>query len=138
MPRMPLHLASGNGIYAEWAPKTIRLVRYGCTNRPFYHIVVMTRFHQQRWEPIEQLGTYDPCENQFNEKLAAFNFERIQWWLGRGNVDISKPVERLLGLSGFLPIHPTTYMTAWRNRRKADEEASSAKDTDEKKATATP
>lgn len=27
-----------------------------------------------------------------------------------------------LGLSGFLPIHPRTYMTAWRNRQKSKTE----------------
>lgn len=36
-------------------------------------------------------------------------------WIGAG-AHISRPVSQLLGLSGFLPIHPTTYMTAWRNR----------------------
>ena len=41
MPRVFLHLAAGTGRYRDWPAKTIRLVRYGCTNRPFYHIVVI-------------------------------------------------------------------------------------------------
>lgn len=24
------------------------------------------------------------------------------------------------GIAGFLPVHPRTYMTAWRNRQKAE------------------
>jgi len=28
-----------------------------------------------------------------------------------------------LGLSGFLPIHPRTYMTAWRNRQRSKTES---------------
>lgn len=31
---------SGLGIYTHSTPKVIRLLRQGCTNRPFYHIVV--------------------------------------------------------------------------------------------------
>lgn len=61
--------------------------------------------------------------NQYNEKLVSFNFERIQFWLGQGNVEISKVVEELLGLSGFLPISPSTYNISWRNRMKAEKEA---------------
>lgn len=92
---------------------------------------------------IEQVGTYDPMPNEKNEKLVTFNFERIRHWIGKG-AHISDPVAELLGtcgiiygflhlivisiillgLSGFYPIHPRTYMSAWRNR--ALEEAESA------------
>lgn len=58
--------------------------------------------------------------NKYNEKLIALNFERIQYWLGQ-NAEVSKPVAQLLGLVGFFPIHPITYMRAWRNRRAAVE-----------------
>lgn len=61
--------------------------------------------------------------NQYNEKLVTFNFERIQFWLGQGNVDISKSIKELLGLAGFFPIHPYTIMTAWSSRKKAEDEA---------------
>jgi len=33
--------SSGGGDDFEKAKKSIRLARYGCTNRPFYHIVVV-------------------------------------------------------------------------------------------------
>lgn len=70
---------------------------------------------------IEQLGTYDPLPNQYNEKLIALNYERIRFWIGNG-AEVSRPVAQLLGLSGFYPIHPVSYVQAWRNRQKLEEE----------------
>ncbi|XP_033336423.2 mitochondrial ribosomal protein S16 [Megalopta genalis] len=126
MPRLPLHHASGTGVTVHFA-KSIRLVRFGCTNRPFYHIVVMNTKLGQHKPPTEQLGSYDPMKNKFNEKLVALNFERIQYWLGLG-ATISNPVAELLGLAGFYPVHPRTYMHAWRNQRTAQEAAKKAKE----------
>ncbi|KAF7994314.1 hypothetical protein HCN44_003404 [Aphidius gifuensis] len=133
MPKFPLHAASGTGVFTDWHRKVIRLARYGCANRPFYHIVVMNSKADPKTPPIEQLGTYDPKVNQYNEKLVSFNSERIMFWLGQGNCDISPPVEEIFGLAGFLPIHPRTYIKAWRNRKdiekkekKADDEAAEA------------
>lgn len=77
---------------------------------------------EQRKAPIEQVGVYDPIPNVHNEKLASFNFERIQYWIAKG-AQISTPVADLLGLAGFLPVHPRTYMRAWRNRKTVEESA---------------
>ncbi|XP_067002761.1 small ribosomal subunit protein bS16m [Anabrus simplex] len=126
-----LHPASGGASFARRSAKIIRFARYGCANRPFFHIVVMERKKGQHQPVIEQVGTYDPHPNQFNEKLVSLNLERIRYWLGSG-ADTSTPVAELLGLAGFYPIHPRTYMTAWRNRRtqennKTDEEVSVSK-----------
>lgn len=55
--------------------------------------------------------------NEHGEKLVSLNFERIRYWVGSG-AHISLPVAELLGISGFYPIHPKTYMRAWRNREK--------------------
>ncbi|CAK9833476.1 Probable 28S ribosomal protein S16, mitochondrial [Anthophora retusa] len=137
MPRLPLHPSSGTGINSIWK-KSIRFVRYGCANRPFYHIIVMNTKQGQHNPPIEQLGTYDPMPNKYNEKLIALNFERIEYWLGQ-NVDVSTPVAAILGIAGFFPIHPSTYMTAWRNRKRAIEaetkETSKAETEDKAEAT---
>ncbi|OAD46931.1 putative 28S ribosomal protein S16, mitochondrial, partial [Eufriesea mexicana] len=119
MPRLPLHPSSGTGYISRWH-KTIRFVRYGCANRPFFHIVVMNTKQGQHKPPIEQLGSYDPMPNKYNEKLVALNFERIQYWLGQG-VSVSKPIAIIFGIAGFFPIHPRTYMKAWRNRKIAKE-----------------
>ncbi|CAH1101229.1 unnamed protein product [Psylliodes chrysocephalus] len=102
--------------------KVIRFVREGCTNRPFYHIVVAEARSDQHDPAIEQLGTHDPIPNEYNEKLTSLNFERIRYWLTQG-ASASRPVQELLGLAGFFPIHPRSYMTAWRNRQKATEAA---------------
>ncbi|KAG7189692.1 hypothetical protein KM043_017362 [Ampulex compressa] len=133
MPRLPLHPATGTGIVKRFA-KTIRFARYGCTNRPFYHIVVMHTKQKQNSAPIEQVGSYDPIPNMYNEKLISFDFERIQYWLGKG-AKMSEPVEQLLGLAGFLPVHPTSYMTAWRNRRAEEEKAAAEKESFAKEET---
>ncbi|XP_076652772.1 mitochondrial ribosomal protein S16 [Halictus rubicundus] len=117
MPRLPLHHASGTGVMQPFN-KVIRFVKYGCANRPFYHIVVMNAKLNQHKPPIEQLGSYDVMANKFNERLIALNLERIQYWLGHG-VEVSKPVAKIFGLAGLFPIHPKTYMEAWRNRRDA-------------------
>ncbi|XP_069671730.1 small ribosomal subunit protein bS16m [Periplaneta americana] len=111
--------ASGGSSYFRYTPKIIRFARHGCTNRPFFHVVVMEKRFEQHRQVIEQLGTYDPLTNQHNEKLVALNFERIRYWLGRG-AQTSRPVEELLGLCGFFPIHPRCYMLAWRARRDAE------------------
>ncbi|XP_065368021.1 small ribosomal subunit protein bS16m [Calliphora vicina] len=114
----PLSPASGIGRFYKKSAKIIRFVRQGCTNRPFYHIVVMERRKNQHQPVIEQVGTYDPMTNEHNERLVSFNFERIRFWLGKG-AHMSTPAAELLGIAGLLPIHPRTYMTAWRNRQTA-------------------
>ncbi|ALC42712.1 mRpS16 [Drosophila busckii] len=117
---MSLSPASGIGRFYKHSAKIIRFVRQGCTNRPFYHIVVMERRKNQHQPVIEQVGSYDPMPNDNNERLVALNTERIRYWLGKG-AHMSEPAAELLGISGLLPVHPRTYMTAWRNRKAAAE-----------------
>ncbi|CAK1547772.1 unnamed protein product [Leptosia nina] len=117
---MPVPPASGTGRYYALAAKSIRLIRQGCTNRPFFHISVTQRKRLNSQPVIEQLGSYDPMPNMNNEKLVALNLERLKFWLGQG-AHVTPPVAELLGLSGFFPIHPRSYMTAWRNRRAEKE-----------------
>uniref|UniRef100_A0A1Q3FBW2 Small ribosomal subunit protein bS16m n=1 Tax=Culex tarsalis TaxID=7177 RepID=A0A1Q3FBW2_CULTA len=119
---MPLIPASGTGRFWAKSAKIIRFARHGCTNRPFFHIVVMERRKCQYQPVIEQIGTYDPIPNEHNEKLVSFNFERVRYWLGSG-AHLSTPVAELLGVAGLLPVHPRTYMNAWRNRQKAEKVA---------------
>lgn len=40
-PRVPIVPAGGGGKHFPLAMKSVRLARHGCTNRPFYHIVVL-------------------------------------------------------------------------------------------------
>ncbi|CAG9798912.1 unnamed protein product [Chironomus riparius] len=117
--RNALFPASGTGQYYPRSAKTIRLFKQGCTNRPFYQVVVMERRKAQYEPVIEQIGTYDPMPNSNNEILVSLNYERIRHWIGSG-AHVSRPVLEILGISGFYPIYPKTYMKAWR-MRAADE-----------------
>ena len=74
----------------------IRFALHGCTNRPFYHLVVMHKFKARDKPPIEQLGSYDPMPNRHNEKLIAINFDRLEYYIMKG-ADITEPVAKLLG-----------------------------------------
>ncbi|KAM8712320.1 hypothetical protein ACLKA7_012785 [Drosophila subpalustris] len=123
---MSLSPASGIGRFYKHSAKIIRFVRLGCTNRPFYHIVVMERRKNQHQPVIEQVGSYDPLPNENSERLVALNTERIRFWLGKG-AHMSEPAAELLGIAGLLPVHPRTYMTAWRNRRAAAEAEATGK-----------
>ncbi|XP_054883064.1 28S ribosomal protein S16, mitochondrial [Poeciliopsis prolifica] len=87
-------------------------------NRPFYRIVAAYNKRSRDGKYIEQLGSFDPLPNIYNEKLVSFNFDRLKYWIGCG-AHLSKPVAKLLGLSGFLPLHPMTITEAERRRAKA-------------------
>lgn len=96
---------------------TIRLALGGCTNRPFYRIVAAHNKCPRDGRFVEQLGSYDPLPNSHGEKLVALNLDRIRHWIGCG-AQLSKPMEKLLGLSGFFPLHPMMITNAERLRRK--------------------
>ncbi|MBN3325658.1 RT16 protein, partial [Atractosteus spatula] len=96
----------------------IRLALGGCTNRPFYRIVAAYNKRARDSKYIEQLGSYDPLPNIYNEKLVSFSYERIKYWIGCG-AHPTKPVAKLLGLSGFFPLHPMTVTEAERRRKRA-------------------
>uniref|UniRef100_A0AAY4CXK7 Small ribosomal subunit protein bS16m n=1 Tax=Denticeps clupeoides TaxID=299321 RepID=A0AAY4CXK7_9TELE len=108
----------------------IRLTLGGATNRPFYRIVAAYNKRGRDSKYIEQLGSYDPLPNIQNEKLVAFNFDRIKYWIGCG-AHPTKPVAKLLGLAGFFPIHPMTITEAERMRQRAADAAAGAMDGNE-------
>lgn len=122
----------------------IRFSRQGCTNRPFYHIIVSKAYRARDTKPLEQIGTYDPMPNEFNEKLVAINFEKLHRWINLGALP-TKSVAMLLGrytthlvssffwlkyfifghcsilgLAGFFPLHPMTQLAAMRNKKEAE------------------
>ena len=78
-------------------PVRIRLSLRGCTNRPFYHIVVAPSRFKRGGRHLEQVtdvtlgsqeknigmlylqvGSFDPMPNYNNEKLVALNIDRIK------------------------------------------------------------
>ncbi|CAH0392651.1 unnamed protein product [Bemisia tabaci] len=123
--------AAGGGVNIPTIQKSIRLALKGCTNRPFFHINVHTKTDRMKQQPIEQLGSYDPMPNMFNEKLVSINYDRVKHWIADGG-RTSRPAAELFGLAGFFPVHPRTYMTAWRRRKsliKLYEQSLKAKET---------
>ncbi|KAI6073684.1 28s ribosomal protein mitochondrial [Aix galericulata] len=99
----------------------IRLALGGCTNRPFYRIVAAHSRRARDGKYLEQLGCLDPLPNARGEKVAGLNLERLRHWLGCG-AQLSRPAEKLLGLAGFLPLHPMTVTGAERLRRRQREQ----------------
>ncbi|KAJ7306466.1 hypothetical protein JRQ81_009820 [Phrynocephalus forsythii] len=104
----------------------IRMSMGGCANRPFFRIVAAYNKRARDGKYLEQLGCYDPLPNDHGEKIVGINFERLKFWIATG-ATVTKPVEKLLGLAGFFPLHPMTVTNAERfRRRKAREEAARA------------
>ncbi|XP_060072207.1 small ribosomal subunit protein bS16m-like [Ylistrum balloti] len=96
----------------------IRLALHGCTNRPFFHIVLARNRSPRNARPIAQLGTYDPMLNTNNEQMVSLNMAKINDVLCQ-KPKITKTAAKLLGLSGCLPIHPLTYLEAHRATKKS-------------------
>lgn len=46
--------------------------------------------------------------------MVAFNYDRVKYYLSKENVTFSDTVLELLGYSGYLPIHPKSYLNARR------------------------
>uniref|UniRef100_A0A915DZV1 Small ribosomal subunit protein bS16m n=1 Tax=Ditylenchus dipsaci TaxID=166011 RepID=A0A915DZV1_9BILA len=103
---------------------TIGLARFGCKNRPFYHICVLPdKAIGRHYEGaiIEQLGTFDPMPNVNEEKLVSLNLERVKYWIGVRNARVGVSVLELLGLAGLLPVHPKTFIRAAHGRQMEQE-----------------
>ncbi|XP_058017086.1 small ribosomal subunit protein bS16m [Ahaetulla prasina] len=103
----------------------IRLSLGGCTNRPFYRIVAAQNRRARDGKYLEQIGCYDPLPNRYGEKIMGLNFDRFKYWFAYGATP-TKPVEKLLGLAGFFPLHPMTITNAERFRKKKAQEAETA------------
>ena len=74
----------------------IRLVRMGCSNRPYYQIGVMPFERRHGLPPNEVIGSYDPMPNERNEKLLAVDLDRLAYWIGEG-ASVTVPLSSLLG-----------------------------------------
>lgn len=94
----------------------IVLVLGGCNNRPFFTIQIKSNLSEAKQAGIEQVGSWDPLPNKdYGEQLVALNLKRISYWMAKG-AEPSDKVAELLGLAGFLPVHPRSYLTAHRAR----------------------
>ncbi|KAF4017894.1 hypothetical protein G4228_009431 [Cervus hanglu yarkandensis] len=92
---------------------TIRLALGGFTKWPFHHIVASPNKCPMDGHFMEQLGSYDPLSSSYGKKLISLNLDQIWHCIGCG-AHLSKPVEKLLGLSGYFPQHLTVVTNAER------------------------
>lgn len=74
----------------------IRFALHGCTNRPFYHIIVCRNRHPRNGPVIEKLGVFDPIANKYGEKHVALDFDRFNYHLAKG-AQMTKSFEKLIG-----------------------------------------
>uniref|UniRef100_A0A670IMT6 Small ribosomal subunit protein bS16m n=1 Tax=Podarcis muralis TaxID=64176 RepID=A0A670IMT6_PODMU len=107
------------------AHTVIRFAMGGCANRPYFRIVAAQNKRARDGKHLEQIGCYDPLPNDHNERIVGVNFERLKYWIANG-AHLTKPVEKLLGLSGFLPLHPMTITNAERVRKAQAQQAERA------------
>ena len=56
---------------------------------------------------IELLGQLDLQPNIYNEKIISLDMDKILYYIGLG-VTIQQPVLQILGILGYLPVHPST------------------------------
>ena len=99
---------------SKYSRLVIRLQQWGCSNRPFYHVVVDKVSHPNRKQIdyIEQVGTYDPMVNAHNEKLCALNLERIQSYIAGGvqvtTMDMIMTIH--ISKASFLSVRPSVHL----------------------------
>jgi small subunit ribosomal protein S16 len=79
---------------------TIRLVRKGKKNRPFFRIVAISKKKDGRGDVLEILGHYDPIPK---EKIIEIKEDRVQYWFSVG-AKPSPTVKSLMKKKGiFIP-----------------------------------
>lgn len=101
-------------------PMVIRLMPINsCSNRKFFRIAVTRKNCDLSDGFIEDLGSYDPLPNKENNILIALNVERIKYYISR-SARINEKASEILGLAGLLPVHPTSFLEAYRNRKKLE------------------
>jgi len=77
---------------------TIRLVRRGKKNRPYFRLVAVSKEKDGRGNVLEVLGHYDPLPK---EAVLDVKEDRLQYWFGVG-ARPSATVRSLLKKKGVL------------------------------------
>ena len=77
---------------------TLRLVRRGKRNKPFFRIVAISKEKDGKGDVLENLGHYDPVPA---EPIVRMDEERVRYWLGVG-AQPSATVKSLLKRKGLL------------------------------------
>ena len=79
---------------------TLRLMRFGKKQKPFYRVVVLDKRKKRNTKYIESIGIYDPMTNPLKLEI---NKERFEYWQKNG-AEISDGLIKLLksGKSKFI------------------------------------
>ncbi|XP_016554653.1 30S ribosomal protein S16-2, chloroplastic/mitochondrial isoform X2 [Capsicum annuum] len=88
---------------------SLRLLRFGCKNKPFYRVMAADSRSPRDGKHLEVLGYYNPLPDQDGGKRIGLNFYRLKYWLSVG-AQPSEPVQRLLFRAGVLPPPPMLAM----------------------------
>ncbi|CAG2109736.1 unnamed protein product [Medioppia subpectinata] len=96
---------------------SVRLIRMGCKNRPFYQLGALPTRRRPNLLPDEVIGNVDPIPNHNNEIIASVDLRRLAYWTGK-RVIFSNGAKSILGMAGWLPIPPKVYIKALENREK--------------------
>lgn len=100
--RIYVHVVNKHIIFLQMKPYpgaklVVRMARYGCTNRPFYQIVVTWNRYPRDRKIKEQLGFYDSLPNLTGEQVLGLNLDRIRHHFKHGT-EFTRPVLQLLGM----------------------------------------
>jgi len=91
----------------------IRMQRFGRTHRPFYRIGVMDSRERRNGNMIENLGWFNPME-QDESKQLSLKGERIQHWLTVG----AKPSETVRDILGKQELLTDKLRAEWERDRE--------------------
>ncbi|MCM8777193.1 MAG: 30S ribosomal protein S16 [Candidatus Omnitrophica bacterium] len=81
---------------------TIRLVRTGKKNKPFFRIVAVSKEQDGRGDVLEILGWYDPLPRNLSLEVKE---DRLKYWFGVG-AKPSPTVKSILKKKGiFVPVN---------------------------------
>lgn len=99
---------------------SLRMVKIGCPNRPFFLIGAMPKKRHLSYKRVENrpdeiIGCVDTLPNERGEHIIACDLERLSYYLGQG-AKPSKVLAKYLGLAGIMPHHPKILINAWRSR----------------------
>lgn len=108
----------------------IKLIRMGCSNRPYYQIGAIPSTRRTGLLPDEVIGSLDPMPNERNEIVASVDLSRLSYWMGRG-ARLSVGMRTLLGLAGWTPVPPHVYIRAKAEREKMAQPTTKGEDDDE-------
>lgn len=76
---------------------TLRLMRLGKKNQPFYRIVVTEKTRKRNGKYLEKIGIYNPLDNE----PVRIDDKKLKYWINKG-AQVSKGLKKLLKTQKFI------------------------------------